>query len=349
MAVGGSALLGAFSYIAVGRETTQGTYNTATAALDVLNASIKTTKDVQTLEQIETSRTYSQQISLSKTIEGEFEFYMYPQIDAINYILQNAFGGTVTSATATGETVGGGSFTHIFSVGNMDQSYPSLCLNVRKGTSAGGMVFEYWGVRVNTLTFSSEVDAPLKCGLSVVAMDSTQTSNDVASALSINSFTALTFVDGRVSVEATYASLTSSSIWHVESFELSINNNLKSDSGSRRIGSDALDVLPAGVMSFELKTVIRFDTTTAYDAMINETQLAMEIEFAGSTFSGSVLAPTVLLEMPKVFIRDAGDPEIGGPDEVLKSEVIWNVLRDNSSSGGYAIRASVTNQSSSYA
>src|SRR3990167_9500271 len=124
MAVGDTYLLNAFSYVAFGRETTVGTYNTCTAGLDFLNCTLKTQKDLKILEQVERSRTYSKALSLGKTVGGDLGVYWRNDQTALMYLLQNAFGGTVTSATATGETVGGASLSHIFETGAMDQSFP---------------------------------------------------------------------------------------------------------------------------------------------------------------------------------------------------------------------------------
>jgi hypothetical protein len=349
MPVGQGALYGFDSYLAVGRETTLGTYNTCTAGLDFMSESLKTMKESKVLEQIERTRTYSKRVQLSKKCEGDIEGYYQPLSDACNFLLQNAMGGTITSATATGETVGGGAFSHTFALGSMDQSYPSLCINVRKGGSSGGKVWQYHGVRVNELTFSAEIDEALKFSTSLIGMDSTQNSNDVASVLSSTSHDVLSFVSGRVSVETSFGSLTSTSFWHVQSVEFGISNSLKNGADARRLGTDALSILPVGVQSFPLTMKIRFDTTTAYDAMMNGTQLSAQLEFLGSTITGSAIRQGLKINIPRIYVEDAGDPEIGGPDEVLMSEVTFQVLRDVSSATGYAVQLVVTNTKSSYA
>ena len=100
---------------------------------------------------------------------------------------------------------------------------------------------------------------------------------------------------------------------------------------------------------FTLNCKIRFDTSTAYDAMMNATQLACELEFQGPTLPSSAIRQGVKFQFPKVYISESGDPEIGGPDEMLSSQVTFHVLRDDSSSTGYAVRALLTNQKTSYA
>ena len=352
MSVGDGALISGFSYVAIGRETTFGTAVTGTAGLDFLSCSLRTMKENKILEQVERSRTYSKRMSLGKVVEGEIEFYFQPRLDACGFILQNAFGGTITTATATGETAGAGAnsaYTHTFNIGSMDQSYPSLAINVRKGPATTGKIFQYSGVRVDDLQFTSELDEPLKASASFVCKDVT-TGADVESVSAIPTTTALSFVDGRLSAELIFSSLTSSSAWKILSTSFGWGNSLKKESESRNIGSDVLTVLPPGMAQFTLSTKIRFDTTTAYDAMMNATQLSVQLEFLGATLpSGSAIRQGIKFNFPKVYISDAGDPEIGGPNEILTSDVTFVVLRDDSSATGYALQAVMTNAKSSYA
>lgn len=349
MAVGANSYEGYASYVSVGRETAFGTYTTATAAYEFTSANMKTMQESKTLEQVERSRTYSKEIRLGRVIEGELAGYAYATDPAFNYLLQNALGGTITVATATGETTGGAALTHTYTIGDMNNSYTSLCLNMRKGQSSGGFVFEYSGVRVNECTFSAEIDDALKCSFSVMGKDATNTTNDVSSALSQNTDEPLNFINGRVSVEAgTAGALTTSSYWHVQSVEFGISNNLKSEAEARRIGSDTVDVMPVGIANLPLSITLRFDTTTAYDGMLANTDFAVDLEFLGSTLAGSNQRRGVKFTYPKCKINDAGDPEIGGPDGILTSTVVMNVLRSTSSATGYAMQAEVTNITANY-
>lgn len=346
MAVGEGSLVGNLSYLAIGREITYGTYATCTAGLNFISAGMKITKEFKILEEIQTSRTNSNGISLGKTIEGEVEFYFSPKNAASNYLLHNAFGGgAITSATATGETAGGSAFTHTVSINDFLTTYSSLSFNHRKGETTVGKVFEYSGMRVNEFTFTAELDEALKANVSLIGKDASVTSNDVSSAISNLNQDPLSFVDGRFSIE-TSNSFTTTSFWHVQSFEFKVNNNLISDEAARRVGSDTLQVLRAGMANFELKCSMRFDTTTALDAMINATKLYGQFEFRGSTLTTSAIREGVLLQFNNLRVMDAGDPEI--QDGILTSEVSFAVLRDPTSSG-YAVRAQVTNATSTYA
>ncbi len=217
---------------------------------------------------------------------------------------------------------------------------------MRKGESLTGSKFLYSGIRVNEFTLSAEIDDALKCSVSIIAKDSTVASNDVSAVLVTTTQKPLSFVSGRFSVESTVASLTSSTFWHVQSMSFKVSNNLNTD--ARRIGSDVINVLPAGLAQFELTCSIRFDTTTAFDHMIAGTRLAAEFEFLGDTMTGSQVREGIKLVMPWVVISDAGDPEVGGPNDVLMSDVTFAVLRDPTTSG-YAVKALVTNLTASYA
>lgn len=349
MAVGDSALIGGDSYLAIGRESTFGTGVTATAALDFISSSMKLVKEHKVVEQIERSRTYSKRIASSRTVEGELEFVFAPRVSACNWILQNVMGGTVTSATGTGETTGGGAFTHTFEMGSMDQAYKSLTINMRKGNASGGKVFEYVGCRVGEITFASEIDEPLNVSASIMAKDATTGVASVASFITVTAAPLLSFVDGRLSVESAFASLTSSSFWHVQTVELSLNNNLNGDSEARRLGTDTVVVLPPGIADISLKATIRFDTTTAWSAMVNATQFSAQLEFLGPTMTGSALRQGIKFNLPRVYIADAGEPEVADASGILQSEVTFHVLRDDTTSTGYALQALVTNDTSSYA
>lgn len=349
MSEGLNANVGYSSYLALGREATFKTYNTCTAGLDFLSASLKTTQELKVVEAVTSKRTHADKICLSKVVEGEVEFYIAADSDASQYLLQNAMGGgVVTSATAAGDTTGSGVMEHTYSLNNFDATYSSLCINHRKGDATNGKIYEYSGGRVNEITLSGEVDEALMCNASLIFVNSTVTSNNVASALTVTGQTPLCFTGMRLSVEGTFASLTASSFWHVQSFEFGIANNLMADSDSRRIGTNTLDVLPAGVAQFTFTFSMRFDTLTAYNAMLNETQLSAQLAFQGPTLTGSSLPQQILINIPRFYISDAGDPEVGGPDEILKSEITGTILRDDSSAAGYAVQMVVRNKTASY-
>lgn len=349
MAVGQGNNESVFSYMALGRETTFGTGVTATAILEHLSSGLKVTQGKKILEQVARRRVHAENIQMGKTIEGEAEAYFFPESTACAWILQNGMGGAITSQTATGETAGGAAYEHIVDIGNvLEQTYSSFTVATRKGDTTSGKTFEYTGLRVGELSFTAEIDEALKFSSSFVGKDFTSAGTDVESFLTTSCFDGLSFVNGRVSIEESFASLTSSSFWHVQSVNLAVSNSLKNGNESRRIGSDTLEVLPPGMATISLTLGVRFDTTTAIDAMLNNTQLSCELEFQDSTLAGSAVKKGLKLQMPKLFIEEAGDPEIGGPDEQLLSELTFQVLHDCSSAGGFSLRSILTNLVANY-
>lgn len=349
MGVGSSYNQGGLSYLAIGRETAYGTYVTGTSFFNFMSASMKAMKGTKILEEIQTSRTNSNYIQEGKVIEGEVEGIFNPRNLACNHFLHNAFGGgPVTSATATGDTAGAVSFTHQVDIANFAATYSSLSMNFRKGETTTGEIFEYTGLRVNELTLKAELNEPLIATFALIGKDVTLSSNDIASKADTTTSvqTPLSFVNGRLSVETTVAALTSTSYWSIQAVELGINNNFNPDAG-RRLGSDVLETLPQGMAQFTFNCTIRFDTSTAFDAMMAGTRLAAQLEFQGPTLSGSVLREGIKFTLPFVLINDAGDPEVGSPGDPLTSEVSFAVLRDPTTSG-YALRALVLNATANY-
>lgn len=340
---GSGALLGADSYVAVGRESTYGTYGTCTALLECLSFGLGGMVEGKKLEQIAFNRVYSDHLSLSKKVEGAVEFYYKPRQEACNYILLNAFGcSTATTATVTA----GASYTHTIDIGDMSGTYKSLCVNSRRGDATNGKIYQYTGLRVNELTLSAEIDDALKCSAGFIGKDEA-TGTTVASALTVTSTDILSFVNGRISVSTFGSDLTSTTYYEVENIEFSLNNNLKGDDG-RRIGSNVIGVLPVGVAELSLKCTLRYDTSTAYDAMVAGTALNAEFIFTGATLASSNQLESLKIVMPKIYVAEAKNPEVGGPDEIIKQEISFNIMRDKSSSGGYAVQAILTNATSSY-
>ena len=339
------------SYLGVGRETTWGTYATCTAGLDFFTFSLTKKKEGKILEEMvrNSSRTYMSRIQTSVMVDGEVGFYVRPQQEASNYLIQQAFGGTVSNATVSA----GASYIHTLSIGDMvnntnsaSTAYQGLSLNARKGSSVDGKIFEYHGVRVNELTFSAEIDEALKASCAVMAKDSTTLSNDVATGLTYSDGGPLTFCNAVVAVELTTTSLGTTNFWHVQSAEFGIVNNLKADADSRRLGSCVLDVLPPGVANYKLTLNMRFDTITAYNYLMDATKLSAQLYFEGVTLPSSTLKEYIQFNFPAIYVNSGAEPEIGGPDEILKSALEFHILCDSAT--GYALQATMQNGTATY-
>jgi len=350
--VGSSQIQAIGSYLGVGRETAWGTRVSGSDALCFLSNNLTTKKEGKLLEEIvrNRSRAYRERISISKIIDGDVGFYYRARSEACNYILQQAFGGTVSSAEVSTAVA----YLHTIQMGDMTNNAPTstssdlqgLSIAVRKGDSSTGKNFEYVGCRVNELNFAAEIDDALMCTASFVGKDSSVGTADHESTLTFADVTPLVFTGGRISVEDSIGACTSTAYYHVQSVEFGISNNLKSEADSRRIGSDLLDVLPAGVATINLSMSLRFDTITSYNNMINATRLACEIEFTGDTLTGASSTESLKFQFPKIYVNAGADPEIGGPDEILKTDLEFHCIAD--SSAGYALQALLQNGTANY-
>ncbi len=351
LTLGADKIMALESYVGIGAESTWGTYATSTAQLLFESASLTKKRTSKVIEEIvsNSSRTYQSRVNLGIMVDGEISFNYRADCDACNLFLINGLGGAVASATISAAA----SYLHTIDIGDMDfntnsssSTIKGLSLNMRKGDGNTGKVFEYHGLRVNELMFNAEIDETLKVNAGLIGKDSTQNSNDISANLTCPDENPLIFTDGRISVELTTTSLLTTASWHVQSAEWGITNNLKGDTESRRIGSETLDVLPPSVANLTLNVNMRFDTVTAYNAFMDGTKYSAEIEFTGATLAGSTLQRYVNFRMPKLYIREGAEPEIGGPDEILTTNIVFDVLCDSCS--GYSMQAKVQNGTENY-
>lgn len=341
MAVGGDAKVGVNSYVALGKESTFGTYASATTAVEAISCSFRTDIESLKLDQIGQNRGYTHRVTLGKNVGGTLEQYLHPQESVL--LLANALGGhIVTTTTVTSANI------HSLTAGNFN-TQPSLGLsfNVRKGDTH---TFRYLGGRCNVLKLSGKVGEPLMASYEFVFKDSTQLSDDIVSILSISTVVPYTFANGVFRYQATEAAAqTTTANEPIQSFELSINNNIKSDEMARSLGTITVDVLPATRREIEFKVTNRWDTSTTLQRFIQATQGAVELVFTGAFISGTA-GPTMdmTLRLPKVF-NVSGDTEIGGADEVLQTEIPFDCLIDvPGTTTGRDIGITVVNNVSAY-
>lgn len=356
MSNGSLANVGYASYLMVEREKTFKTYNCSTTSkpLAFTKAKFIVEKDSKNLDEISSQRTLANRVGLGKKVSGDVSFYMAADSDACQYLLQNAMGGgvsggTIISATAAGDTVGAGVFEHVVSIANFDLTYSSLCFNHRKGDGTNGKIWAYQGFRIDGFSLKAKLDDSLMADVKMLGSDATVGAADLSASISnSNAQTPLDFVGMSFSVDGSLGSITAASFWHVQSIDFGITNKLKADASSRAIGSDVVEVLSPGLCSQTLKVEMRFDDLTAYNAMLAQTQMAAQLKFLGSTITGSKLQQMIQVDLPKVFIKNAGDPEVGGPDDVLKCSVEFDILRDISTTTGYAMKITTRNKTSAY-
>lgn len=339
MAVGSDAKITARSYTAFAKEASFGTYATVTTALEPLSVGFKTEIESQVLETMNVNRGASKRVQTNKNVAGPIESYLHNEQSPA--ILIAALGpDTVTSAAGSTST-----FTHSFSSAN-HATFGSLSFNTRKGES---QVFEYVGGRVSQLTISGEVGEPIRMTAEMIFKDSSLSTNDIGSALSVSTLSPWVYHQAQFIYAATPGSLTTTAAEPIQSFELVINNNVEDGGPARQLGSNLREVLPVKNRSVELTVSQRFDTTTAYNRFTSGTQGSIRIQLDGSIISGSSSTThQLIIDLPKVF-QNTNDPELGGPGEVLTSEFTYDVLVDNpNTTTGKDIAMTVRNGTASY-
>jgi hypothetical protein len=341
MAVGSSATPPIPSYIAFSKEASFGTLASATTAVEAISCSIGVKYKQDRLKTIGPNRGYSKRVQLDKDVVGSIEAYLHP-IESVLPVAVALGGGIASSVTAVA-----GVYTHSITAGNFDTVPSSLSFNIRKGPT---FCQQYNGGRVNELKISGAVGEPLKASYAMLFKDNT-TGVDCSAILSVSSALPFTFVGGSFRYDATEGSLTSSVAEPIQGFELVVNNNIADGAESRELGTDIRTVLQPTRRDVSLSITQRFDTTTAFNRMIQATQGAVELYFRGQllTTSGSVTKYyECIVRLPKVYHAE-GDPKIGGDEAILSIETALDVVVDNpNTTTGKDIGITFQNQIASY-
>jgi hypothetical protein len=330
MAIGDGYQSAVRSYVAIGKETAYGTYNTCTTALEVVSCGFKTDIKTMKLDSLSTNRGMSRRVQLDKEVAGTVESYAHPVESPLMFA--SALGGSITSSA-----VSTGVYSHIFEAGNFEGTIPSVCFNVRKGSS---QVWQYSGGRCNSLKLTANVGEPLRISADYVFKDSTTLANDVSAALSLTAYVPWTFVHGTFSYSATAQKVTG--------FELAITNGLKSDKDARALGSNVITVLPPTRREVTFKITQRFDTTSTWASFLEMTTGAVQLVFTSDQSLSSSNFPKLTIDLPKVGMRTP-DPELKGAGDIIMSDIEYDVLVSNPmTSTGYDVKFTVINDVASY-
>lgn len=320
MAVGDQAKAAVNSYVALGKETTFGTYASATTAVEALSCSFTIQRESKKIDALGRNRGYGRRVFLDKKVSGTLETHLHPEESVL--LMAVALGGGIASTPGASSTS-----LHSLTAGNFDTSPSSLSFNVRKGDTH---TFRYSGGRMNSLKISAQVGEPVKLSAEFIFKDATNPSDDILSILSLSSYAVFTYVHGTFRYAATEANAaTTTAAEPIQGFELSINNNLASDKEARQLGSDLLTVLPARRREIEFKITQRFDTSTAINRFTQATQGAVDLFFQGESIGTSALFNECTIRLPKVFYNSGADPEIKGAGDILTAEIPMDVLVDN--------------------
>jgi hypothetical protein len=340
MVIGREAKTGVKSYIALFIESTYGTFPasaaTGASTIEPLSIGFKTEIASIKLDQISLNRGFTKRVQTDKNVAGTLDQYLHPTESPI--LLALALGGGLTTSSLTG------AFTHSISAGEFSSTINSISIQARKGDTHH---WQFTGGRINSLKITAAIGEPIRCSYDFIFKDSTQTGSDISASLSISSVLPFTYVNGVYRYAATENSLTSTVEEDITGFELTVNNNLISDANVRKLGSDVLQTLPPTRRDIEFKVTQRFDTTTAWNRFIQNTQGSIELVFTGASVSAEHNYEC-RIRMPKVFV-DSPDPEVPGPNDVLMSEINFAVLVDSPmTTTGRDIGITVINSISSY-
>lgn len=321
MAVGSGATPPLPSYVALSKESSFGSLASATSAVEVISCNIGVKYKQERLKTIGPNRGFSKRVQLDKNVAGTIEAYLHP-IESVLPVAVALGGGIASSVTSVTNV-----YTHSITAGNFDTAPSSLSFNIRKGPS---FCQQYCGGRVNELKISGQVGEVIKASYAMLFKDNT-TGVDCSGILSVSSALPFTFVGGSYRYDQTEGSLTSSVAEPIQGFELTVNNNIADGSESRELGTDIRTVLQPTRRDVTLSITQRFDTSTAFNRMIQATQGAVELYFRGQIITTSA-AVTKYYEMtvrlPKVYHADT-DPKIGGDETVLSVETPLDVVVDN--------------------
>lgn len=322
MANGDLARVGVRSALALRPESTYGTFAATTSALNCyapISIGIKTEMVTQKLDELGGSqRGFSRQVQLDKNVSGPIEGYLHPE-ESLPFLI-NAMGGryTFNSLTSAGD--------HSITTGNFTAS--DTCVSLSIWAAKGEQhTWRYTGGVINSLKISAAIGEPVKMTAEFVFQDSSISTGDTAMtlALSISATRPFTYVDGVYRYDATEGSLTSSVNEPIQSFELEINNNLITDAQARQLGTRLLSRIPPSPRrEVTLKISQRFDTSTTYTRMIENTAAAVALFFRGDSISAEYFKD-LTITLPNVRTKNA-EPLVEGANEVLKSEIEFDVL-----------------------
>ena len=339
MAVGDGAEATIRSYVAYQKESTFGTYPTATlTAVEVISCGFKVDRDSIKIETLNKNRDFTKRVQADQNVGGSLEMYLHP-IESV-LLVATAMGGGIATSSQSGIAI------HSITAGNFDTSPASLSFNIRKGSTH---TFRYLGGRPDKLTIEATIGQPIKLTAEMVFKDATQQSDDIGATLSVSTVAPFIYHQGQYIYAAVEGSLTTTVAEPIQSFKLTINNNVVKDESARQLGSYIPSVLPPTQREIELMITQRWDTTTNYQRFIQATIGAVRFDMVGSAVTSTSALPfRWVIDMPKVYMNSP-DPELGGAGDILQSEITLDVVSENSqTTTGKAIGMTVWNNQNAY-
>ena len=308
MAIGSGAVLGFDSLVGLAEETTYGTFVTATSFVEFNSESLNRNINYQKLNSIFGRRGFQRMVEGQTDVSGDINFNLH----AVNglILLKNAMAGSITTLAVVGATHA----SHTFALGDWSVQTASASFSIQKRVgSTTARTFLLSGCRVNQLAISGAINQPVQCVAGIIGQNLTSSAASSMGATNFSTVRPFLFFDG------TYTSDNTTSSWgttvdDILSFELTINNNIVSDDKARRIGSRFVRLLPAGQREINLSISQRFDTMTAFESWLANTQHSIRIHLDTGLTIGSAAGNTTYsmrFDFRNVRIMEGAVPQVG--------------------------------------
>lgn len=335
----GTPFMGYDSAIAIAKETTFGTFVTATSFLEFNSESFKFMREEIKLEAINSTRDFKKRMIGNETVEGAIEAPLNVASDAVVNIIKQAMGGSVASSSISTT-----SYKHILNVGDMENNastgtdpMKSLSVLVRKGDTHE---WAFSGMRVNTLTIKGEVGQPIMFSAEFIGKGASLTSTTPAVSYSDILPVNFTGVEIGVADSITAATLIAECF---TAFEFTLNNNLDGD--QRCLGTRNIAVLPPVRREVSLKLSQRFDTITAYSRALANTMSAVRIILSGDTAIADATTYSMAIRLPAVYFNTSPMPEVGDAG-VLMQELEGTCMYNTAAA--YVVQMDILNATANY-
>lgn len=248
-------------------------------------------------------------------VEGKVE--LEPATKGFGLWLKNALGSSSIS-TPSGATL---ARLHAHT---LDDPYGlGLTVQVGRPDNAGTVQpFTYAGCKVGKLTLSNSVDQILKSEMDLVGK-SEVTSTSLATAT-------YPITSGAAAYEYLYwtggvITVAGSAVGVVTDFQLEVDNGLKDDRYFLG-GASMSEPIIAKMTEITGSLTVEFNGLTAYQRFINNTQVALNAKWTGTTAIEGSTYPYVEVDISKVRF-DGDTPNVKGPD-VITHDLSFKVLND---------------------
>ena len=332
--------MGYNAVLGLGKESAFGTFVTSTMFLEFNSESLKYAIEPVKIEAINGSRDFKKIVQGNASVSGGIEAPFNVAADACVILFKQAMGGTSTVIAASSS-----SYTHTLTPGDMENNRSTSTANHLKGLSiavrpgdSAAQTWNFFGCRVNQFTLKADVGSPVVMSAELVGQGcSISATMPAASYSDVNP---VIFAGASVKTGAT---TTTVAVEYVKSFELSINNNINTD--HRVLGSRLVQQLPPVMREITLKVSQVFDTTTAYDRFIAQTDTTFELTLDSQIVLGASTGTyNCVITLPRCVLGP-NNPAVSGPGPI-QQELEYICLWDSATS--YSINATVRNKTANY-